>query len=150
MEALARETLINKRQISINCMTNEWHDFECFLDDTPFIILRKSNKSFIIQLSLSLITEDNNLFEISNVSSSTKGPLLTAARACTDMLLYLHSGWKPLKKGNVFSEFLYVVSAMDGLSLPTAVAFFRLISCAIIMPFLFSLANEILYVIWFT
>ena len=40
---------------------------------------------------------------------------------------------------------------MDGLGLPTAVAFFRLISCAVIfMPFLFSLASgvqEILYVI---
>jgi len=37
MEALARETLTNKRQVSANCMTNEWRDFECFLDNTPFI-----------------------------------------------------------------------------------------------------------------
>ena len=91
MEALARETLINKRQISINCMTNEWHDFECFLDNTPFISIGKSNESFNNQLSLSLITEDNNLFEISNVNSSTKGPPQTAVKACTDSL-YLHSG----------------------------------------------------------
>lgn len=45
---------------------------------------------------------------------------------------------------------LYVVSAVDGLGLPPAVACFRLISCAVIMSFLFSLASgaqEILYVI---
>ena len=43
-----------------------------------------------------------------------------------------------------------MVSAVDGLGLPTAVACFRLISYAVIMPFLFSLASgaqEILYVI---
>ena len=43
-----------------------------------------------------------------------------------------------------------MVSAVDGLGLPTAVACFRWISCAVIMPFLFSLAfeaQEILYVI---
>ena len=43
-----------------------------------------------------------------------------------------------------------MVSAVDGLGLPTAVAFFRLISCEIIMPFPFSLASgaqDILYVI---
>ena len=41
MEALARETLINKRQISINCMTNELRDFECFLDNAPFINIKE-------------------------------------------------------------------------------------------------------------
>jgi len=55
------------------------------------LILRKSNESFNNQLSLSLITEDNNLFEISNVNSSIKGLPLTAVKARTD-LLYLHSG----------------------------------------------------------
>ena len=43
-----------------------------------------------------------------------------------------------------------MVSAVDGLGLPPDVACFRLISCAVIMPFLFSLASgaqEILYVI---
>ena len=51
-------------------------------------------------------------------------------------------------KGKVFSVFVYVVSAMDGLGLPTADACFRLLSCAIIMPLLFSLAGgaqEIFY-----
>ena len=48
----------------------------------------------------------------------------------------------------MFSGFLYVVSAMDGLGLPTADACFRLLSCAITIPFLFYLAGgaqEILY-----
>ena len=43
-----------------------------------------------------------------------------------------------------------MVSAVDVLRRPTAVACLRLISCAVIMPFLFSLARgaqEILYVI---
>ena len=43
-----------------------------------------------------------------------------------------------------------MVSAVDGLGLPIAVACFRLISCAVIMPLPFSLARgaqEILYVI---
>lgn len=78
--------------------------------------------------------------EIYNVNSSTKGPPLTAVKAGKDML-YLHPGWKPLMKGKVFSGFLYVVSAMDGLGLPTADACFCLLSCAIIKPFLFSLAG---------
>ena len=111
------------------------------------LILRKSNESFDNQLFQSLITEDNSLLEISNVNSSTKGRPLTAVKAGTDML-YLHPGWKPLTKGKVFSGFLYVVSAMDGLDFPTADVCFRLLWCAIVIPFLFSLASgaqEIFY-----
>ena len=109
------------------------------------LILRKSNDSFNNQLFPSLVTEDNSLLEISNVNSSTTGPPLTAVKACTDML-YLRLTYER----RLFSGFLYVVSAMDGLGLPTADACFHLLSCAIIMPFLFYLAGEAQEILYLT